>query len=153
MHLSPPGSFKRLPNLMTIGIGNIDKAIKNLQEGAERSKHALKNGCFIEVISLRIQHIEFWLRFFWVAKNQKGQIYSSSDKRTFGKIIAECEKMGFKSELIMQLKKFNSDRVNAIHRYLLGAIEYNQLEQVCSDSTGLDAIVREYVTKEIGIPV
>ena len=65
IQLSPSGTFKSGPNLLTIGVTDFDKAFKNFKEGPERSRHALKNGCYLEVISLRLQHAEFWMRLFY----------------------------------------------------------------------------------------
>jgi hypothetical protein len=62
MTLSPPGTFVKAPNLIELGVVDIARAIRNFQEGSVRSKHAMEQGCFIEVINLRVQHAEFWLR-------------------------------------------------------------------------------------------
>lgn len=71
VRLRPPGAFKTGPNLLTLGVVNLEQAFLNYKEGAARSKHAYDSGCFIEVISLRLQHIDFWLRCFWVARTNR----------------------------------------------------------------------------------
>ena len=153
IRLSPSGSFKSAPNLKTMGIIDINQAFENYKEGIERSRHALENGCYLEVISLRLQHIEFWLRMFWVARNKKGKIFDINDKRTFGVIINDCANLEFRSDLIIRLKELNEHRINAIHKYLLGATDYNQLRKVCEENTGLDREVAEYIRDEIGIVI
>lgn len=153
IRLSPLGTFKSGPNLLTIGITDVDMAFKNFKEGPERVRHALKNGCYLEVISLRLQHAEFWLRLFYVSKNRSGKIFNPNDKRTFGEIINDCKLLGFRPDLIKRLKDFNKQRINAIHKYLLGSTDYDELKELCIYSTGLDGEVGRYVRDEIGIPI
>lgn len=147
----PPGTFKKLPNLLTLGVVDLKQASLNYEEGASRSKHAYEAGCFIEVISLRLQHIDFWLRSFWVARNRKGQIFDPTDKRTFGLLVADCEKLGFDPSLVQRMRSFNQSRVTSIHKYLLGAIRYDDLKPICDAHKGLDMDVGNYVCKEIGV--
>lgn len=151
--LSPPTTFKSGPNLLKIGVTDIKKAFQNYKEGKDRSRHALQNGCYLEVISLRIQHAEFWLRIFYVVKNKRGKIFDPNDKRTFGVIINDCKQLGFSHDLIKRLKDFNHHRVNAIHKYLLGKTDYEKLREVCTFTTGLDGEVGKYVRDNVGIPI
>lgn len=151
--LSSPNTFKSLPNMYSLGVVDVERAFNNFKEGPERAKNALSNKCYLEVISLRLQHAEFWLRMFWVAKNKKGKIYEPEDKRTFGVIINDCKQLGFKTDLIQRLLEFNEHRINAIHKYLLGATEYDELRDLCEKSYGLDGEVGEYVRGEIGLPI
>ena len=151
IRLSPSGAFNTGPNLVTMGVVDVATAFDNFKEGPSRSKHALEQGCYLEVISLRLQHAEFWLRMFWVAKNKQGSIFAPADKRTFGVIINDCSNLGFRSDLIDRLREFNQHRINAIHKYLLGATDYDELKDVCEASTGLDGEVGEYVRNEVGI--
>lgn len=148
--LSPPQTFRSLPNMQTLGVVDVQKAFNNLMEGPGRTKHALRNHCYLEVISLRLQHADFWLRMFWVARNTKGEIFSVDDKRTFGTIIKDCKLLGFDDALSQRLQEFNKQRVDAIHKYLLGATSYEEFREVCEISAGLDVEVREYVCREVG---
>ena len=136
-----------------LGVVDIEKAVQNFEEGPARAMHAMKNGCYMEVISLRLQHAEFWLRMFWVAKNGSGKIFDPKDRRMFGGIIKDCAKLGFRQDLVDRLKRFNEGRIDAIHKYLLGATDYGELQKVCDDSTGLDGEVGEYVRREVGLPI
>ena len=151
IRLNPSGTFKTLSNLVTMGVVDVDKAFNNSKEGPTRSRHALEQGCYLEVISLRLQHAEFWLRMFWVAKNRQGSIFAQDDRRTFGVIIKDCSDLGFRLDLINRLKEFNQHRINAIHKYLLGATDYDELRDVCDASTGLDEEVGKYMRNEVGI--
>jgi hypothetical protein len=85
--------------------------------------------------------------------NREGKVFDPDDKRTFGMIINDCKNLGFDSPLIDRLKSFNDHRVNAIHKYLLGGTDYEELRTVCEASTGLDKEVGEYVWKEIGVVI
>ncbi len=151
VRLRPFGTFKTPPNLLTLGVVDLDQAFLNYKEGASRSKHAYNAGCFIEVISLRLQHIDFWLRSFWVARNHKGKIFDATDKRTFGVLVTDCEKLGFDASLVQRMRSFNVSRVESIHKYLLGAIRYDDLKPVCDAHQGLDADVGNYVREQIGV--
>jgi hypothetical protein len=152
VRLRPSGTFKTGPNLLTLGVVDLEQAFLNYKEGAARSHHAYSAGCFIEVISLRLQHMDFWLRSFWVARNHKGKIFDAADKRTFGVLVTDCEKLGFEFSLVERMRSFNSARVSSIHKYLLGAIRYEDLKPVCDAHKGLDADVGGYVREQIGIP-
>lgn len=152
VRLSPKGRFMLLPQLQHIGVVNIQKSMSNLQDGAAKSKHALQQGCFIEVIALRTQHAEFWLRMFWAAKNTNGKIFAPSDKRTFGVIINHCIALGLPQELGDRLQAANQHRIDAVHKYLLGETDYAALGEACTANQGLDADVRAFVVMAIGQP-
>lgn len=152
--LLPEGEMKSLPNLLALGITNIEGHIRNYIEGGNISRLAYEHGFYIETISLRLQHIELYLRMFYVAKNKAGKIIDPDlDKRTFGSFINDCKNLGFKQQLIDEMNQFNSHRINAIHKFLMGEIQYDYLKTVCDDTTGLDERVRNYVINEIGISV
>jgi hypothetical protein len=151
--LKPHRSFSSGPNLLKLGVADVSIAFDNFKEGPSRTKHALENHCYLEVISLRLQHAEFWLRIFWVVKNKKGKIFETDDRRTFGMIINDCKNLGFDLDLIERLRKFNEHRINAIHKYLLGATTYEELREVCEAYTGLDGEVGEYVRMETFRPI
>ena len=149
MQLSPIGEMKYGPNLFNLGVKNLDIFIENLNEGVIISQQAFEQGFYIETISLRLQHIELYLRMYVVVKNKKGKIIDSeTDKRTFGNFINECDILGFDKALITEMKDFNEYRIKAIHKYLLGEIRHQDLKEVCLRTKGLDAKIREYVFNE-----
>jgi hypothetical protein len=152
--LSPRGYFKRAPNLLTIGVKNVPGFVENLNIGGQKSIQAFEQGFYIETISLRLQHIEIYLRMFYVFKNRNGKLIDSdTDKRTFGNFINDCKTLDFDEDLLNELKEFNEYRIKAIHKYILGEISYDDLKIVCDDTKGLDARVREYVFTEIGVEI
>ena len=151
IRLKPAGTFKEFPNILTIGVVDLPQAVADLKEGKERAKHAY-DSCYVEVISLRLQHIDFWLRLFWVARNRDGKIFEASDKRTFGVLVTDCAKLGFDTTFVERMRSFNASRVDVIHKYLLGAIRYEDLRAVCDSHFGLDREVGEYVRRETGVP-
>ena len=148
-----PGKIVELPGLQTIGVSDLNQAMANLVEIANRSKHALQHNCYIVVISLRLQHIEVFLRIYWVAQNRYGKIYTTGDKRTFGQVIEDCASVGMRKELVTALKEFNRHRINVIHKYLLGATNYEQLRAVCEQHANLVQDISLYVAAEIGKPL
>jgi len=89
--LSDPGSFKLGPNLFDLGVVDLDKFEVNFKKGYEQIEYAIKQGFYLEAISLRLQFIDFWLRAFRVMKNGKGKIFGTNDKLQFGQLISECE--------------------------------------------------------------
>lgn len=153
IRLSPAGTFLKLPRLQSMGVIDLAVMMKNLAEGGERIRRAFENECYLEVISLRVQYLDFWLRMYWVAENPAGKIFSPTDKRTFGNMIEDCQRLGFDQALIDRLRVFNQSRVDAIHKYLLGGADYSSLRQVCEDSGDLSQLMRDYVRGEVGIPI
>jgi hypothetical protein len=152
IQLSPSGTFKSGPNLLTIGVIDVDNFFRKLTEGAEISNKAFEQGFYIETISLRLQHIEIYLRMFYVVKNKNGKLIDgNTDKRTFCNFLSDCEQLDFRKDLLIELRDFNSCRIKAIHKYLLGEVSYDALQDVCLITKGLDAKVREYVLKDIRI--
>lgn len=145
----PPDEFNKM------GVINRDLFLANLHEGPAKSKRAYNNGSYIEVIALRIQHTELWLRMFLVAMHRQCQLFDENHRLTFGQIIDECEKIGLDAELIGLLSEFNKERNKALHKYLLGATDYGHLKQVCDKFDGLDMKTMECVRpiiRDIYIP-
>lgn len=147
----PDGSVVVLPNVFTIGVTDLSKAVANLIDGPKRTRHAMEHECYLEAISLKLQWAELWLRLFWVAKNG-GKIFERNDKRTFGVIVHSCEELGFDPSLARQLRAFNEKRIDGVHKYLLGAIDYVELKAVCDEYEGLETLVMKYVARQIGVP-
>ena len=89
---------------------------------------------------------------FWVARNKDERVFGINDKRPFGVILNECKKSGLDSDIAARLERFNQNRVEAIHKYLLGVTNYDAMRNACMENTGLDAEVGEWVRKQIGVP-
>jgi len=147
-----PGSFFALPNLNSIGVMDLTRAVQNYTEAAIRAKSAYAQGFFFEVINLRVQHIEMWLRILVVHEHGSGYVITPNDKRTFGQIIEECVSV-LPSALVDRLRAFNRSRIAAVHKYLLGGTDYVALKIACDDSAGIDGEVYSFVVGRVGRPI
>ena len=142
--------FIILPNAKNIGIIDANKSMENLSIIVERAKSALKQGFYIEFISLKIQYLEFYLKIYWVSKNPKNKVLDESVQKFFGSLINECESFGFDIDLIDKIKDFNSSRVKAIHKFLMGGTTENELKIVSDKYSKLGNELYEYVISECG---
>jgi len=149
---APPGTFLALPDLTALGIVDVPRAFQNFAEGAARSKAALSQGFFIEVLNLRVQHTELWLRVLLVHTKGGGYVIPANDKRTFGQVIEECAS-ALPQTLLDRLRLFNRSRIEAVHKYLLGGTDYAALKQACDDSNGIDKLVYDLVIARVGRPI
>ncbi|MFC3198256.1 hypothetical protein ACFOET_11595 [Parapedobacter deserti] len=140
-----------LPKSSNIGIINAQKALENLSIIVARAKHALQAGHYIEFISLKIQYIEFYLKIFWVTKNPAGAILDQDSRKLFGAIINECESFGFDKKIIADIKDFNETRIKAIHKYLMGGTDEQELQVVSLKHSKLGNAVYEHVINECGV--
>ena len=112
----------------------------NRADLAVRIRHAKEHNCLIEVISLRIQYIDVWLRIFFENKPHTGE-----REREFGRLLRQCFELGLDKNLYDRLVQFNKERVKAIHGYLLGLIAYERLRDVVAESDGLAEALTEFV--------
>jgi len=142
--------FIILPNGKNIGIIDFDKSLENLSIIVDRAKSALANKFFIEFISLKIQYLEYFLKIYWVSKNPKNEILDENNHKFFGTLINECKEYGFDSELIEKINRFNTERVKAIHKFLMGGINESELEIVCTENSKLGNELYNYVLDECG---
>jgi hypothetical protein len=149
---APPGTFVALPDLTALGITDVPRAVQNFVEGSARAKAAMSQGFFIEVINLRVQHAELWLRVLLVHAKGEGYAIPPDDKRTFGQVIEECAS-ALPQPLLDRLKDFNRSRIEAVHKYLLGGTDYAALKQACDDSQGIDKEVYDMVIAKVGRPI
>jgi hypothetical protein len=153
IELEPPDAqFLALPSATQFGVGNVEQFLANTHDIQGRHKRAMDQGCFIEVIAIRVQHIELWLRMYWVVKNPDGGALSADDRRTFGMIINDCAQLGLPDDLERDLRLFNDVRINAVHKYVLGDIGYGQLETAASDHADLDSRTVDFVEAAIARP-
>jgi hypothetical protein len=151
--LSKPGELLSLPTFDSLGVINVERAFANLGELIPRADSAFQAGYYLETISLRLQHIELWLRMFWVAKNRGGMLFDQNDRRTFGQIVEDCARLAFDPALVHDLRSFNQHRINAIHKFLLGGTDYQELRQACEAFATLPKSIGEYTRSVVGIPL
>lgn len=129
---SPAGTFKIYRGSGTGLDYDINTSMNNSFEIKSRVQHANNNKCFIEVISLKLQMMDYWLRYYYVNKNTS----KDKRKREFGALLEQCYKVcGLDKELYMEMKEFNRKRIEAIHGYVVGHIKYDDLEEVARNST------------------
>jgi hypothetical protein len=112
----------------------------NQGELAARIMHAKSVNCLIEVISLRIQYLDLWLRVFF-----ENTPHSVAREREFGRLLKQCLKQGLDKNLYDRMHKFNRNRTKAIHGYLIGTTTYPELEVVVRESEGLSEALVEFV--------
>jgi hypothetical protein len=143
IRLSPPGTFKLFR--ATEHQPEVEQSMANRSELAARIKHAREADCFIEVISLRIQYIDLWLRVFY-----ENPPHREPRKREFGRLLKQCLKQGLEKTLYDRIHTFNGDRVKAIHGYLIGLTAYDELRGVVEKSEGLSEALAESVVLNCG---
>lgn len=143
--------FCILPNVKNIGIIDIQKSIENMSIIVNRAKLALENKFFIEFISLKIQYLEYYLKIYWVSKNPNNEVLDEHSRKFFGTLINECKNYGFESVLIDKIEDFNNQRVQVIHKFLMGGISESEMEQVCNKYSKLGNELYQYVINECGV--
>ncbi|SRR6266436_811737 len=134
---------------LALQIVNGEQAISNVAELIARAERAYELGCYIEAMSLRLQQMELWLRIFQLAKNEGGSLFASDDKRTFGQIIADCERIGFDTDLVRLMRAFNLHRTRAVHKFILGATDYEHLRVICARYSSLPAQVGAFTRRAL----
>jgi hypothetical protein len=151
--LCPPGSFLKLPNLVTAGLHDLDQALKNGTEIGDRTKRAFEHGFFIEVLALQSQAVELTLRLYLAAKLKCAPSFPVDDRRSLGGLVNDSEKVVLSQEVVAKLRAFNTNRIFGIHRYLLGSLPYEDLKELCEGSRELNKELMMAVAVDIGIPV
>src|SRR5829696_10393145 len=86
---------------------------------------------------------------FSARENGGGSLFAADDKRTFGQIIADCERIGFDTELVRLMRAFNLHRTRAVHKFILGATDYEHLRVTCARYTALPARVGVFTRKTL----
>lgn len=141
---SPKGTFKLFK--ATEDEPEVERAIENRGELSNRIEIARANNCLIEVISLRIQYMDLWLRVYFENVPPHGNVR----QQEFGRLLRQCFELGLEKSLYDAILKFNKDRVNAIHGYLLGLTSYSVLDKVVEESDGLSERLAEFVVNNSG---
>lgn len=167
LSLSPSGRYKLLPNVTILKLKDNENALNNIIFMSDKIKKSMEDGYYIEAISLILLFTDIWLRMFIIAKdnnkpedlekiymtNHKGDFPDNIGFKSFGNLIKECEKRNFNKDLIGRLYQINKLRNEAIHRFTLDGIKYDDLKTVCSDFSFLSKDISKYVAQEIGLPI
>ena len=127
---SPPGTFKLYR--ATDEEPEVERAMANQAELAARIRHAKASNCLIEVISLRIQFLDLWLRVFFENTPHQGP-----REKEFGALAQTVPQAGSDKNLYDRIHKFNRRRVEAIHGYLIGITTYEEMGAVVGESEEL----------------
>ncbi len=141
---SPPGTFKLFR--ATEEEPEVEKSMNNMAELSSRIAHARKANCLIEVISLRIQYQDLWLRIYFENRHHDAE----RRQQEFGRLLRQCFKLGLEKTLYDKILKFNKDRVKAIHGYLIGVTTYEELSSVVAESDGLSEKLADFVVRNSG---
>jgi len=139
----PAGSFKYFHSEGKDG--HIQQSLNNKNEIAKRIDHARESNCLIELISLRLQFIEMWLRVYY-----NNVPHKESRQQEFGRFIRQCFDAGLDKKIYDKLVKFNKDRRTAIHGYLLGEMKYDDFSVTVADSDGLAEEIIRFVILNSG---
>jgi hypothetical protein len=142
--------FIILPNSKNIGIIDAMKSIENMSVLIQRAKLALENKFYIEFISLKIQYLEYYLKIYWVNKNPNNEILDENSRKFFGTLINECKSYGFDTDLIDKINDFNTARVSAIHKFLMGGTSESELGIICNKYSKLGNELYNYVLDDCG---
>lgn len=143
MRSSPAGTFKLFR--ATEERPEVEQSMANRDELAARIAHAKAANCLIELISLRIQYLDLWLRVFFENVPHRG-----TRERGFGRLLKQCLTSGLDKDLYDRIHDFNAHRVNAIHGYLIGVTTYIKIGAVVRQSEGLSEALAEFVLLNSG---
>lgn len=143
---APLGTYKRYLSAGTGVDFDIHQHIKNLRQISDRIQHAQEHGCLLEVIDLRFQTIDFWLRIYFVNRAPCG----SQRPKEFGRLLNECHQRGLKGALHGELVGFNKKRIDACHGFVVGRTDYERLEDVTENSKTLAHEVMLFVIDGCG---
>ena len=116
----------------------------NRAELSDRISHARLGGCFIEVISIRLQYLDLWLRTIFSNTNQ-----TDKRKREFGALLKQCKKY-LSEDLYSRISDFNDGRIDAVHGYVIGTTSYGALADVIAKSDGLSEDLADFVILNFG---
>lgn len=142
---SPEGSWRMFTADKAGVQGYIEQHFKNHDDIKKKIRHAIDCNCFIEVISLRLQVIDYWLRIFL----ENGSPETNRDKE-FGKLIKQAHKAGLPSEIYKKLTEFNRTRIAAIHGFAVGTTSYDEIEKEANSSQALLIDTITYVVNNCG---
>ncbi len=143
---APPGTYKRFKGNGTGVEHDIQAHMANLAEVRQRILLAIRAGCFIEVISLRLQLMDYWLRIYFV----ENALPDSKRDREFGRLLEQCSQLGLEPGLVSRLREFNKSRIAAIHGFVVGHVRYPALEATARASQSLSRDLIAFVLQTTG---
>lgn len=139
-------------NLPSLAEFRTEQAAANINAMMVRAERAFHLGCYIETMSLFIQHMELWLRIYRAAKLGLRTVYGPNDKMTFGRLVEECAKLDFDVELIKLLRNFNLYRNRVVHAFVVGHTDYEFMRVISARYSPLPPRIGEFVRQTVGFP-
>jgi len=95
------------------------RVLQYLRAGAAQQQHVL------EVLAIEATLMEVQLRNWLIVHH--GQIFTESERITFGQLVARAEGFGFAPALVERLRTFNQLRNDAVHHLSRGICTYAEL--------------------------
>jgi len=136
----------RLGNVKDVGVGNTNRFTVNFKEINLRIDNSRCQGFHIESISLQLQLIDLWLRE--LVKEITGEQFTFKKKQYFGDILKKSKNL-LSPELYEKITDFNIKRIDAIHKFIYGGIDYQRIEDISNKYNSLHKEVFRFVVKEI----
>src|SRR6266850_2756011 len=87
----PPGTFKLFR--ATEAQPEVEQSMANREDLSDRVCNARQAKCFIEVISLRLQYMDIWLRVYY-----ENSSHTEIREREFGRLLKQCFGVGLPKE-------------------------------------------------------
>ncbi|WP_122222496.1 hypothetical protein [Pseudomonas syringae group genomosp. 3] len=125
---------------------DIGQHLQAIDEITIRIAHAASKECYIELISLRLQVMDYWLRLYVENVDQKVTRY-----REFGRLVEQAKSMGFSLDIVGDLKRFNDVRIGAIHGFMVGKTSYDEIKSAATASQKLLVEVVIFVIHNTGV--
>jgi len=136
----------RFGNVKSVGVGNVGNFIKNFREISSRINRSRNSGFYIESISLQLQLIDLWLKE--LVKEKTGKQFVFGEKYFFGDVIKKSQQL-LPPQLYEKVKEFNKIRIKAIHNFIYGDTDYEEIKSVSEKYNSLHVEVFQFVVKEI----
>lgn len=143
---SPPGTYKVYRG-NEIGLDDsLELSMENYTQIRKMILHAVSCGCYIEVVSLRLMLMDYWLRFFIRNKGYSGKLYGLQ----FGHILSKANKHGIDKVIYEKINYFNEVRIKAIHGFIFGKTSVKEAEMFIKETQFLVPDVIIYVIGAVG---
>jgi len=81
-----------------------ERMVARLIELSERAKSAYVGGFYVEYLSLMLLFCEVWLRMYLHGRGGYAGHDMLADKKTFGQLIADCERIGMDVSVVDELR-------------------------------------------------
>ncbi len=113
---APPGTYKVYRG-NEIGLDDsLGLSMENYTQIRKLILHAVASECYIEVISLRLMLIDYWLRLFIRNKGYSGKLYGLQ----FGHILSKASRHGLDKTIYDKINTFNNVRIKSVHGFIFG---------------------------------